>query len=103
MPVHIVNKNVADETICLSSRRHFLHRVNLHNLILERARLVERINDLVLLNRQRMKVDVLEGIDLLVFYEATELCHWHPFLPLPLPLSNGPLPSPLPLPNPPPC
>lgn len=50
----------------------------LHNLILELWQ--EEIDNLVLLDGQRVQVNLLHGLDLSILYETTKLGNWLPLL-----------------------
>ena len=64
-----------------------LEILNLNDLILESAWCEEHVDDLVLLDGQRMEVDVLDGLNLAVFHETSELGAWDPLLLLSLALA----------------
>jgi hypothetical protein len=51
---------------------------DLHHLILEPRH--ELVHDLVLLHRQRVEVDLLDGVDPVFLHEAAELGHQHSLL-----------------------
>merc|ERR1719191_1871147 len=73
--MHITHKPVV-----LTSRCHLLHWVNLHDFVFQSAWSEEYINDLELLDRQGMEVDVFDRLDLSVFNQTAKLCARHPFL-----------------------
>lgn len=50
----------------------------LHNLILQFWQ--EEVDDLVLLDGERVQVDLLHGLDLALLHQTTELGNWLPFL-----------------------
>jgi hypothetical protein len=60
---------------------------HLHDLVLEGGE--EEVDDLVLLNRERVKVDLLHGLDLAGLHETTELGHRLPLLLLALCAATG--------------
>merc|ERR1719253_2024363 len=76
----VADQDVADEAVALTGGSHLLHGVDLHHLILEHTGLEELVNDLVLLDRERVEVDVLNSRDLAVLDEAAELGDRHPLL-----------------------
>lgn len=76
----ITNKHMADESIALTGRRHLLDRMDLHDFILQGTRGKEGIDDLVFLDWQRVEVNVLNGVDLALLAQASELGHWNPLL-----------------------
>ena len=62
-------------------------KTHLHDLVLEGGE--EEVDDLVLLNRERVKVDLLHGLDLAGLYETTELGDGLPLLLLALCAATG--------------
>merc|ERR1719356_1521726 len=78
--VVVADKDVANEAVRLACRAHLLHRMDLHHLVLESAWREERVDDLKLLDRQRVQVDVLDGGDLALLDKASELGAGHPLL-----------------------
>lgn len=52
---------------------------DLQHFVLQRAA-QEEIDDLELFNGQRVQVDLLQGADLAIAHQATQLGHWNPFL-----------------------
>jgi len=54
--------------------------MNLHHLVLERAGCKENVNDLELLDRQRMQIDILNSLNLAILHKSSKLCGWNPFL-----------------------
>ncbi|KAG6596190.1 hypothetical protein SDJN03_09370, partial [Cucurbita argyrosperma subsp. sororia] len=79
MAITIADDDKRLETGSLSSTGLLLDRRDLHYLVLE-ARANECINDLVLLNRERVVVYLLQGLDFSLFYEATKLGDRNPLL-----------------------
>ena len=78
--VGVTHKHVAHEAVGLTSRSHLLHRVNFQDLILQRARRVEVVDDLRLLDGQRVQVDVFQAGDLAVVHQSAKLGHGRPLL-----------------------
>mmetsp|Transcript_125650 Transcript_125650/g.337214 ORF Transcript_125650/g.337214 Transcript_125650/m.337214 type:complete len:257 (+) Transcript_125650:183-953(+) len=78
--VAVTDQHVADKAVGLTSGAHLLHRVDLHHLVLERARREKLVDDLVLLDGQGMQVDVFDGRDLPLLHEAPDLGAGHPLL-----------------------
>merc|ERR1719405_460246 len=68
--VAVANGDVAHETGVLTSARLLLDRHDLHHIILELLRREEDVNDLVLLDRKRVQIDVLDRRDLAILHEA---------------------------------
>ena len=110
--IRVTHKDIAHKAVGLTRRSHFLHGVDLQHLVLQRARGVEVVNDLGLLDGQRVQVDVLQLSDLAIIHQASQLCHGHPLLlfllslalalfPCPSCLFPFPLSPKPPLPNPP--
>jgi hypothetical protein len=62
-------------------------KTHLHDLVLEGGE--EEVDDLVLLDRERVKVDLLHGLDLAGLYETTELGDGLPLLLLALCAATG--------------
>lgn len=75
--VLVTNNDDGLEARALTGARLTLHGRDLHDLILELV-LEEVVNDLRLLDRQGVQVDLLEVLDLAVLHEATELGHGGP-------------------------
>ena len=78
--IRVTHKDIAHKAVGLTRRSHFLHGVDLQHLVLQRARGVEVVNDLGLLDGQRVQVDVLQLSDLAIIHQASQLCHGHPLL-----------------------
>ena len=76
--VGVTNGNEGLEAGALTGAGLLLHGHDLHNLILHLGE--EQVNDLVLLDGQREKVDVLNGLDLAIPGEAAELGDGDPSL-----------------------
>ena len=83
MSVVIPDGNKCLEPGPLASTGLLLHGHNLQNLILEGCSR-EKVNDLRLLDRQREKVDLLQGLDLHVLDQAAQLGNGEPLLVLSL-------------------
>jgi len=77
--VVITDNDPGLEAGLLTGRRSLLHGADLHNLILELVA-KEVVDDLSLLDREREEEDVIEGLDLLVLHETTELGARNPLL-----------------------
>ena len=110
MSVIIPDSNKCLEPGPLASKGPLLHRHNLQNLILEGCA-QEKVNNLRLLDGQREKIDLLQGLDLHVLDQEAQLGYREPLLSSALPPRNprpltrprprpGPLPR-TPLPKPP--
>merc|ERR1719159_2250079 len=78
--VAVADRDVADEARALTGAGLLLHRHDLHHVVLQVAGREERIDDLVLLDRQGVKVDVLHRGDAALLHEAAELRARHPLL-----------------------
>ena len=79
VPVVVADGDRADEARALARRRLLLDRGDLHHLVLELV-LHEEVDDLVLLDREREEVDLLERLDLARLDEEAELGARHPLL-----------------------
>lgn len=71
MAIIVTDDNERLETSTLTSTGLLLDRHNLHDLVLELGQ--EEIDDLVLLDGKGEQVDVLDGLDLAILYETTQL------------------------------
>merc|ERR1719414_321954 len=76
----VTHKNMAHKPVTLTSRSHLLHRVDLHDIVLEFARCKKLINNLELLDGQGMKIHLLNGDNVTLFHQASKLCNWQPVL-----------------------
>merc|ERR1719353_1495209 len=85
--VAVANRDVAHEARILPGARLLLDRHDLHNIVLELLCREEDVDNLELLDRQRMQVDVLNRGDLAILHQAAELRARDPFLLLALALS----------------
>jgi hypothetical protein len=74
--VTVTNDNECLETGTLTSTGLLLDRGDLHNLILELRK--EVVNNLVFLDGKREEVDLLNGLDLSILDETTELGNGNP-------------------------
>merc|ERR1719218_278098 len=79
--------HVGHETVPLTGGGHLLHWVDLHHLILQHTGSEELVHDLILLDRQGVEVDVLDGVQLPFLYQAPQLGARHPVLLLHLALT----------------
>merc|ERR1719189_2614422 len=77
--VVVADGNEGLEPGSLSSPGLLLDRHDLQNLVLKGGS-KEEVNDLMLLDGEREKVDLLQGLDLAVLNQAAKLGHWDPFL-----------------------
>merc|ERR1719487_2942797 len=80
MAILVSNKNIAHKAIPLASRCHLLHWVDLHHFVLQCAWSEKYIDDLIFLNWQRVKVNVLDRLDLAIFHETSKLRARNPLL-----------------------
>merc|ERR1740123_2426058 len=78
--VLVADQHIADETVALTCRGHLLDRMDLHHLVLQVARLEEGIDDLVLLDGERMEVDILDRANLAVLDQSAQLGDRNPLL-----------------------
>jgi hypothetical protein len=76
--LRVTNDDNGLETGTLTGTGLLLDGLDLHDLILELGQ--EVVDDLVLLDRERVKVDLLHAVDLAGLYETTELGHGLPLL-----------------------
>ncbi len=79
MTSSITNGDVALEASALTSGGLLLHRHDLHDLV-SQSRAQKVIDDLVLLDGEREKEDLLNGLDLALLDQATELGDWDPLV-----------------------
>ena len=77
--IEITDSNEGLESRTLTCAGLLLNRHDLHDLVFEFWE--ERVDDLVLLNRERKEVDFLQGLDLSVFHEAAKFCDGGPLIP----------------------
>jgi hypothetical protein len=75
--VSVADGNVGLKSGALTSGGLLLHGHDLHNLVAE-SRAEEVIDDLVLLDGEREKEDLLNGLDSAILDKAAELGHWDP-------------------------
>merc|ERR1719335_1749067 len=54
--------------------------MNLHHFVFECAGCKENVNDLELLDRQRMQIDILNSQNLAIFHKTSKLCGRNPLL-----------------------
>ena len=82
MAVEIAHGDVGLEARALAGRRLLLHGLDGHNFVLElaRGRGEEVIDDLVLLDRHRVKEELLEAADAALLHEAAELRNRDPLI-----------------------
>jgi hypothetical protein len=78
MTIFVTNDNKGLETSTLTGSGLLLNRHDLHDLISELGK--EVINDLVLLDREREKVDFFNRLDLVSLDETTELGNGNPLV-----------------------
>jgi len=80
--VTVTNSDEALEASALTGGGLLLDRGDPHDIILERDLTFtfteHMINDLVLLDRERVEVDVFDLLDAALLHEASELGHWGP-------------------------
>merc|ERR1719431_2115405 len=79
MTVVVTNGNKGLEPSPLSSTGLLLYRHDLQHLVLEGGS-NEHVDDLVLLNREREKIDLFQALDLSILYKTAELGHRDPIL-----------------------
>merc|ERR1712098_564 len=79
MSVVVSNGNKSLESSSLTGSGLLLDRHDLENLILE-CWSNELVDDLVLFDGERVKIDLLEALDLLFLDKTSQFCHWDPFL-----------------------
>lgn len=77
MAILVTNHDKRLETRTLTSSCLFLHWHDLHNFVLE-LRAQKLVDDLVLLDWERVQVDFLNLLDFSIFYQAAELRNRHP-------------------------
>mmetsp|Transcript_4919 Transcript_4919/g.8521 ORF Transcript_4919/g.8521 Transcript_4919/m.8521 type:complete len:296 (-) Transcript_4919:62-949(-) len=77
--VGVTNNDEGLEAGALSGASLLLHGHDLHHLILE-GRAEEELDNLVLLNGQRVEVDLLDGLNLALLDETAKLGAGHPLL-----------------------
>lgn len=70
--ITVTDSHIALEAGALTSRRLLLHGHDLHDLV-PQTRTNQEIHNLVFLDGQREKEDLLNGLDLALLYQATEL------------------------------
>lgn len=75
--ISVTDSDVALEASALTSGGLLLHRHDLHDLV-SQGRAQEVVNDLVLLDREGEKEDLLNRLDLALLHQATELGDWDP-------------------------
>merc|ERR1719321_499060 len=85
--VAVANRHVANEARPLSGTRLLLHRHDLHHIILQLRSGEQSVDDLELLDRKRMEVDVLDSVDTAFLHQTAELRARHPLLLLALALA----------------
>lgn len=76
--LRVADDNESLESRTLTSTGLFLDRHDLHDLVLEAWK--EVVDDLVLLDRERVEVDFFDGLDLSCLYKSSELGDWDPLL-----------------------
>jgi hypothetical protein len=70
-PVKVTNSDESLESSPLTGRSLLLNRLDAHDLVLEGRQ--EKVDDLVLSDREREQVDLLHRFDLSVLYKSTKL------------------------------
>jgi hypothetical protein len=78
MAIKVTDGNEGLETRALTGTGLLLNGHDLHDLIFELRE--EEVDDLVLLDGEREKVDFLHGLDLSIFHETTEFGYGDPKL-----------------------
>lgn len=76
MSIVISNDDEGLEASALTGTGLLLHRHDLHNLILQFGKKV--VNNLILLDGKREQIDLLNGLDLVILDEATQLGNRNP-------------------------
>ena len=82
MTVEVAHGNVGLEARALAGRRLLLDGLDRHNFVFElpSSRREEVVDNLVLLDRHRVKEDLLERADAALLHEAAELGHRNPLI-----------------------
>jgi hypothetical protein len=77
--VAVTDSNESLEASTLTSTGLLLDGHNFQDLVLQSAT-KEKVDDLKLLDGQRVQVDFLQRVDLAILDQATEFGYWNPFL-----------------------